>query len=92
MQKMIDNSATNDGIDDAGPHAVMHHQHYQMVDLLMQCSRRTICGLNPLALPCIPLQHQDAITKNSEQKQKDKKQNLEPSKQKWNVHSKGKRN
>ena len=82
------------GIDHTGPHAVMHHQYYQMVDLLTQCCRRTMCGLNPLALPCTPLQHQDVTKKNSKQKQKDKIQNLEPSKQQWKTHrkKKGKRN
>ena len=71
---MNDNSAMNNGIDYTGPHAVMHHQCYQMVDLLMQYCRRTMCGLNPHAFPCVPLQHQDVTTKNSKQKQKDKNQ------------------
>ena len=91
---MNDNSAMNNGVDHAGPHAVMHHQHCQMVDLLMQHCRRTMCGLNPHALPHAPLQHQDVTTKNSKQKQKDEQQNLEPSKKEWHTcrKKKGKQN
>ena len=87
---MNDNSVMNNGIDYTGPHAVMHHQYYQMVDLLIHCCRRTMCGLNPHALPHAPLQHQDVTKKNSKQKQKDKKQNLEPLKQEWHTQSRKK--
>ena len=38
-----------------GTHTVIHHQYYQMVDLLMQFCRRTMGGLNPHALPHAPL-------------------------------------
>ena len=37
-----------------GPYTVVHHQYYQMVDLLIQHWRRTMGGLNPYALPYIP--------------------------------------
>ena len=47
----------NYGVDFAGPHAVIHHQCHQMVDLLMQCCRRSTCGLNPHALPHAPSNH-----------------------------------
>ena len=42
------------GIDFTGPHTVMHHQCYQMVDMLMHHCRRAMCGLNPHALPHEP--------------------------------------
>ena len=59
---MNDNSKIHNvkyGIDYAGPHTVMHHQCCQMVDLVTQCCRRTMCGLNPSALPHAPSQHQE---------------------------------
>ena len=37
-----------------GPYTVVHHQYYQMVDLLIQHWRRTMSGLNPYALPHSP--------------------------------------
>ena len=37
-----------------GPYTVVHHQYYQMVDLLIQHWRRTMGGLNPYALPHVP--------------------------------------
>ena len=39
----------------AGPYTVVHHQCYQMVDLLTQHCRKTMGGLNPHALPYVPL-------------------------------------
>ena len=38
----------------AGPRAVAHHQHHQMVDLLTQYCRKAMGGLNPHALPYAP--------------------------------------
>ena len=49
---------------DTGPHAVTHHQYYQMVDLLMQHCRRSIGRLNPHALPHVPVQHHEEVKMN----------------------------
>ena len=60
---MNENSNNNDNVicgSDAGPCAVIHHHCYQMVDLLTQCCRRSMCGLNPHALPHVP-QHQAEV-------------------------------
>ena len=70
-----------------GPYTVMHHQHYQMVDLLMQHCRQTMGGLNPHALPHVPSKNG---TKESACKPKNNKQNVEPSK--WHTHKKKKGN
>jgi len=88
------NDNINYGVDFTGPHTVIHHQHYQMVDLLMQCCRRSMCGLNPHILPCAPSQHREIEIKNRNQEDKDRKSNLAQSKQGWKTQNKnkGKRN
>lgn len=84
----------NYGIDYTGPCAVMHHQHYQMIDLLIQHCRQSMRGLNPHALPCVPSQHQEIEKKSRNQEDKDRKPNLAQSKQGWKTcnKNKGKRN
>ena len=42
------------GIDFTGPYTVIHHHYFQMVDALTHHCRRTLCGLNPYALPYVP--------------------------------------
>ena len=61
-----------------GPHAVVHHQHYQMVDLLMQHCRKTMGGLNLCALPYAPLTPQ--IVAESANNKRNNKKNAESSK------------
>ena len=70
------------GLVRTGPCTVMHHQHYQMVDLLMQHCRKTMGGLNPNALPYAPLKQQNA-KKESSYKQKNNNKKAEPSK--WHI-------
>ena len=70
-----------------GPYTVMHHQYYQMVDLLTQHCRQTMGGLNPYALPYVPSKNG---TKESVCKPKNNKQNVEPSK--WHTCKKKKGN
>ena len=60
------------GIDYSGPHTVFHHQCFQMVDMLMQCCRRSMHGLNPYALPYVPPQHQ----KDSKKKMRNMKKRI----------------
>ena len=57
------------GFDHAGPYTIMHHQHYQMVDLLILCCRKTMGGLNPHALPYVPSKQQK-VPKESTHDQK----------------------
>ena len=61
----MDNTKWN-GFDFTGPCTAHHHQHFQMVDLLMQHCRRSICGLKPHALPHAPPQYQEEIRKPEE--------------------------
>ena len=39
------------------PHATFHHQHFQIVDLMMLYFKGTVNGLNPCALPHEPTEH-----------------------------------
>ena len=56
-------------IDFSGLHTVVHHQCFQMVDTLTHHCRRTMCGLNPYALPYVP-KHQDMNEKEGKKKNK----------------------
>ena len=84
---MNDNIKINDdinyGVDFTGPCTVIHHQHYQMVNLLMQHCRRSMCGLNQCALTHAPSQHRESEIKKKNQEHKEKKPNLATSKQGW---------
>ena len=42
------------GFGFAGPHTIMHHQYFKMVDLLIETCMGTTKGLNPFALPYEP--------------------------------------
>ena len=63
----------------AGPYTVVHHQHYQMVDLLMQCCRKTMGGLNPHALPHAP-SAQQIVAEESKNNKRNNNKNVESSK------------
>ena len=56
-------------IDFSGPCTVVHHQHFQMVDMLMHHCIRTMCGLNPYVLPYVP-KLQDMNEKEGKKKNK----------------------
>ena len=98
-ESYINNNTRWNCIDFSGPHAVIHHQHFQMVDLLTQHCRRSMNGLNACALPCVQPQCQEEINKmNGKQEEKDLKPNLaQPtptdgqSKQGWKTHNNKKR-
>ena len=77
------------GLEHTGPHAVMHHQHYQMVDLLIQHCRKTMGGLNPNALPCA-LSKQQKVPKESTCDQKKNINIVKPPK--WHACKKKKGN
>ena len=77
----INNNSVNYGVD-TGPHTVIHHQHYQMVNLLIQHCRRSMGGLNPYALPCVSSKHRE---KKKDRDNKGKQPNLAKSKQGWKV-------
>ena len=62
-----------------GPCTVVHHQCYQMVDLLMQHCRKTMGGLNPCALPHVPLT-QKIVKEESANNKSNNKNNAESSK------------
>ena len=66
---------------DSGLHTVIHHQCYQMVDLLIQHFRRSMCGLNPYALPYMP-QHKEDMNETEESKKTNKRQKI-PFDQGW---------
>ena len=66
---------------DSGLHTVIHHQHHQVVDLLTQHFRRSMCGLNPYALPYMP-QYQEDMNETKESKKINKRQKI-PSDQGW---------
>ena len=84
------NENANYGIDFTGPHMVIHHQYYQIVDLLIQYCRQLICGLNPYALLYALLKHRSIEIKNKDQDEKEKKPNLSKSKQGWQTQNKAK--
>ena len=91
---MNDNKEWN-GIDFSGLRAVFHYQYFQMVDLLMQCYRRSMCGLNLCTLPCAPPKYQEEINKmNAKCEEKILKPNLAKLKQGWKmcINKKGKKN
>ena len=52
----------------AGPHTTLHHQCFQMVDLIMLNFKRTMNGLNPRALTYEPAMHDDDMTKIKEER------------------------
>ena len=60
-------------IDYSGPHTVMHHQYFQMVDLLMHYVQRSMSGLNPHASPYVPHHQQAQINKLNEKLEEKKK-------------------
>ena len=62
-----------------GPYTVVHHQYYQMVDLLTQFCRKTMGGLNPYALPYVPSTQPIVVEESTNAKKNDKK-NVESSK------------
>jgi hypothetical protein len=62
-----------------GPYTVAHHQYYQMVDLLTQLCRRTMGGLNPHAVPYVPLTS-PIVTKERKTNKKNNKNTVESSK------------
>ena len=91
------NNNINYGVDFTGPHAVIHHQHHQMVDLLMQYCRRSMCGLYPHVLPHAPSKCQESDKIKGKQKEKEWKPNLSQptqidgrSKQGWKTCNKNK--
>ena len=53
------------GLEHAGMHAVIHHQHYQMVDLLTQCCRQSMGGLNPHALLYVPSEQKNVAKESA---------------------------
>ena len=61
--------------------AVIHHQYYQMVDLLMQNCRQSMSGLNPHSLTHMP-KCQDDANENEDSKKINKRQKS-PSDQGW---------
>ena len=57
----------------AGPHATSHHQHFKMVNLLIESCAFAIKGLNPKAQ-----QHHPAVkVRKEENEKKMKKENVE---------------
>ena len=49
----------------AGTCTAVHHQYYQMVDILMQHCRKSMGGLNPHALPYAPPTQQGVEKSNT---------------------------
>ena len=47
-------SMKQNSIDFKGLYAVFHYQYFQIVNILIHHYRRTIGGLNPYALLCVP--------------------------------------
>ena len=84
------NENVNYGVDFIEPHTVIHHQYYQMVDLLIQYCRRLMCRLNPYALSYVPLKNHDIEIKKKDQNEKDKKLNLAKLNQGWKTQNKTK--
>ena len=70
-----------------GPHAVVHHQCYQMVDLLTQHCRKTMGGLNPCVLLYAP-PTQQFVAKERTYNMKNNNNNAESSK--WHACEKKK--
>ena len=68
-------------------HTVAHHQCYQMVDLLTQCCRKPMGGLNPYALPYAPPTKQ-SVEKSNAPNMRNKNDNVKSSK--WHVCKKTK--
>ena len=62
----------------AGTYTVMHHQYYQMVDILMQYCKKSMGGLNPHALPYAPATKQD-VGKSNTHDMRNKKSNAKSS-------------
>ena len=51
---MNNNEHCHSNFGHVGPHATFHHQHFQMVNLMMMYCERTMNRLNPHALLCEP--------------------------------------
>ena len=64
-----------------GQHTMMHHQYYQMVDLLIEYCRKSMGGLNPCAMPYAPSTSQ-IVAEDSANTKKKNNNNVESSK--WN--------
>ena len=69
----------------AGQCTIMHHQYYQMVDLLIECCKKSMGGLNPHAAPCAPSTSRIVAEESAKTKKKNNN-NFESSK--WNKSSK----
>ena len=70
-EKINDNEMWR-GIDYSGSHAVMHQQYFQMIDLLTHYIQRSMRGLNPHALRCVPHPQQVQIKKLNEKLKENK--------------------
>ena len=64
-----------------GQCTIMHHQCYQMADLLIECCRKSMGGLNPHAVPHAPSTSR-IVTEDSANTKKKNNYNVESSK--WN--------
>ena len=53
-----------------GPHTTFHHQHFQMVDLMIMNFKRRMCGLSPCAVPYEPERHNDNMSSEIEEELK----------------------
>ena len=71
----------------AGPYAIMHHQCYQMVDILTQYCKKSMGGLSPCALPYAPTMKQDMKSNTCEIR--NKKNNVKSTA--WNTCEKGRK-
>ena len=50
----VNNEHLNSDFGFTGPYTTVHHQYFQMVDLMTRSFERTVCGLNPYAVPYKP--------------------------------------
>ena len=64
-----------------GQCTITHHQYYQMVDLLIECCRKSMGGLNPHTVPCAPSTSR-IVAEDSANTKKKNNNNVESSK--WN--------
>ena len=61
-----------------GQCTIMHHQYYQMVDLLIEYCRKSIGGLDPHVVPHAPSTSQ-IVTEERTNKKKNNNNNVESS-------------
>ena len=64
-----------------GQHTIIHHQYYQMVDLLIEYCRKSMGGLNPRTMPYAPSTSR-IVAEDSENAKKKNNNNVKSSK--WN--------